>query len=114
VRAARLLQSETGCMLGVDIAVEKHIPLGGGLAAQLGRGNHADRVEPSVVAGFVTRAPDALGLQLGADVPVFVFGENAFARAWAKRCRPALAEAGMWCCFPRRRYRPQRFSRTRN
>ena len=31
VRAARLLQSETGCGLGVDITVEKHIPMGGGL-----------------------------------------------------------------------------------
>src|SRR3989304_1783709 len=31
VRAARLLQSETGCTSGVDIAVEKRIPMGGGL-----------------------------------------------------------------------------------
>src|SRR3990172_6496096 len=31
VRAARLLQKETGCALGADIAVEKHIPMGGGL-----------------------------------------------------------------------------------
>jgi 4-diphosphocytidyl-2C-methyl-D-erythritol kinase len=31
VRAAHLLQSETGCALGVDITIEKHIPMGGGL-----------------------------------------------------------------------------------
>ena len=80
VRAAQLLQSETGCQLGVDIRLDKRLPMGGGLG-----GGSSDAA--SVLLGLnrlwdlhLTRQQlQLLGLRLGADVPVFVFGQNAFA-----------------------------------
>jgi len=80
VRAARLLQAETGCNLGVDIAIEKRIPMGGGLG-----GGSSDAATTLIALnrlwslGLSRERLMQLGLQLGADVPVFVFGENAFA-----------------------------------
>jgi 4-diphosphocytidyl-2-C-methyl-D-erythritol kinase len=80
VRAARLLQRETGCALGVDIALEKHIPMGGGLG-----GGSSDAATTLLALnrlwqlGLPRERLMQLGLQLGADVPVFIFGENAFA-----------------------------------
>ncbi|MGA7750727.1 MAG: 4-(cytidine 5'-diphospho)-2-C-methyl-D-erythritol kinase, partial [Gallionella sp.] len=80
VRAARLLQSDTGTGLGVDITVEKHIPLGGGLG-----GGSSDAATTLIALnrlwslGLSRAHLMQLGLRLGADVPVFVFGENAFA-----------------------------------
>lgn len=80
VRAAKALQRAAGCALGVDIAVDKQIPLGGGFgggssdaATVLVALNHLWRLALSVdrLAG--------IGLELGADVPVFVRGRNAWA-----------------------------------
>ncbi len=80
VRAARLLAQHTGCRLGVDISVNKHIPMGGGLG-----GGSSDAA--TVLLGLnrlwslrLGRGELAqLGLQLGADVPFFIFGETAYA-----------------------------------
>jgi len=80
VRAARLLQSKTGCALGADITIEKHIPMGGGLG-----GGSSDAATTLIALnrlwslGLSRTRLMQLGLRLGADVPVFVFGENAFA-----------------------------------
>lgn len=80
VRAARLLQRETGCVLGADIQVDKRIPMGGGLG-----GGSSDAATTLLALNrlWELNLPReklmALGLTLGADVPVFVFGENAFA-----------------------------------
>jgi 4-diphosphocytidyl-2-C-methyl-D-erythritol kinase len=80
VRAARLLQSETGCSQGVDITVEKRIPMGGGLG-----GGSSDAATTLIALnrlwslGLSRRQLMGLGLRMGADVPVFVFGESAFA-----------------------------------
>ena len=80
VRAARLLQQECGCPLGVDIALEKHIPMGGGLG-----GGSSDAATTLLALnrlwqlGLSRQRLMQIGLSLGADVPVFVFGENAFA-----------------------------------
>lgn len=80
VRAARLLQQECGCPLGVDIALEKRIPLGGGLG-----GGSSDAATTLLALNRLwhLRLPRErlmqIGLSLGADVPVFVYGENAFA-----------------------------------
>lgn len=80
VRAARLLQDATNCRSGVDIRLEKRLPLGGGLgggssdaATVLLALNHLWRL------GLPRRRLQEIGLALGADVPFFVFGENAFA-----------------------------------
>jgi 4-diphosphocytidyl-2-C-methyl-D-erythritol kinase len=80
-RAARLLQLETGCRLGAEIALEKCLPLGGGLG-----GGSSDAATVLLAlnhlwgTGLSRAALQALGLRLGADVPVFVFGRSAFAR----------------------------------
>ncbi|MFH0934027.1 MAG: 4-(cytidine 5'-diphospho)-2-C-methyl-D-erythritol kinase [Pseudomonadota bacterium] len=89
VRAARLLQQETGCGLGVDIALEKRIPMGGGL------GGGSSDAATSLLAlnrlwglGLSRERLMQLGLALGADVPVFVFGENAFAEGVGELLQP--------------------------
>lgn len=80
IRAARLLQSETGCALGVDIAVEKRIPMGGGLG---GGSSDAATTLLALNALWGCRLDgqqlQALGLGLGADVPIFIHGAAALA-----------------------------------
>jgi 4-diphosphocytidyl-2-C-methyl-D-erythritol kinase len=102
VRAARLLQSETGCTLGVDIAVEKHIPMGGGLG-----GGSSDAATTLIALNqlWSLGLPRAhlmqLGLRLGADVPVFVFGKNAFAEGVGEELQVyPLPEAWYVVLFP--------------
>ncbi|HVB83659.1 MAG TPA: 4-(cytidine 5'-diphospho)-2-C-methyl-D-erythritol kinase [Rhodanobacteraceae bacterium] len=80
VRAARALKAATGCALGAEIAVDKRIPVGAGLG-----GGSSDAATVLVAlnrlwgCGLDDDALAALGLQLGADVPVFVRGRNAWA-----------------------------------
>ncbi len=80
VRAANLLKAETGCNLGVCIAVEKNLPMGGGLG-----GGSSDAATTLVVLNKLwklnlsTEKLMALGLSLGADVPIFVYGHAAWA-----------------------------------
>jgi 4-diphosphocytidyl-2-C-methyl-D-erythritol kinase len=85
VRAARLLQEAAHAKgitapCGATIAIEKRLPMGGGLG-----GGSSDAATTLMVlnhlweAGFTQRELMALGLQLGADVPFFLFGRNAFA-----------------------------------
>ncbi len=80
VRAARLLKQEAECLQGVNIGIEKNLPMGGGLG-----GGSSDAATTLVVLnrlwslGFTTEKLMALGLKLGADVPVFVYGYAAWA-----------------------------------
>jgi 4-diphosphocytidyl-2-C-methyl-D-erythritol kinase len=80
VRAARLLKQQCSCPLGVDIKIEKRIPMGGGLG-----GGSSDAATTLLALnhlwqlGLSRERLMETGLSLGADVPVFVFGENAFA-----------------------------------
>ncbi|MDP1896660.1 MAG: 4-(cytidine 5'-diphospho)-2-C-methyl-D-erythritol kinase [Sulfurimicrobium sp.] len=89
VRAARLLQEHTGCGLGVEIAVEKCLPMGGGLG-----GGSSDAATTLLALNRLWQlnlprvALQQLGLRLGADVPVFVFGESAFAEGIGERLQP--------------------------
>lgn len=80
VRAARVLQEATACRQGCEINVRKSIPMGGGLG---GGSSDAATVLLGLNRlwglGLSRRELATLGLQLGADVPVFVHGYNAFA-----------------------------------
>ncbi len=89
VRAARLLQRETGCTLGVDIHLEKRLPMGGGLG---GGSSDAATVLLALNRLWELKLPrrelERLGLQLGADVPVFVYGRSAFAEGVGEVLQP--------------------------
>ncbi|MFW3173368.1 4-(cytidine 5'-diphospho)-2-C-methyl-D-erythritol kinase [Xanthomonas phaseoli] len=95
VRAARLLQSATNAQAGVEIRVDKRIPAGGGFG---GGSSDAATVLVALNAlwglGLAADALAALGLQLGADVPVFVRGRNAWAEGVGEQLTPiSLPEA---------------------
>lgn len=89
VRAARALREASGTRMGVDISVEKHIPLGGGLG-----GGSSDAATTLVAlnelwgTGLDVDALAALGLGLGADVPVFVRGCSAWAEGIGEMLTP--------------------------
>lgn len=80
VRAARALQAATGCKLGVEIAIEKRIPMGGGLGG--GSSNAATvllALNQLWQLDLSRQQLMQIGLKLGADVPVFIFGQTAWA-----------------------------------
>jgi 4-diphosphocytidyl-2-C-methyl-D-erythritol kinase len=93
VRAAKLLQEETGCRRGVEIRLEKHIPMGSGLG---GGSSDAATVLLALNRLWELHLPRTrlleLGLRLGADVPVFVFGENAWAEGIGERLQAVALE----------------------
>jgi 4-diphosphocytidyl-2-C-methyl-D-erythritol kinase len=89
VRAAHLLQWHTGCSFGADIACLKRLPMGGGLGG--GSSNAASTLvalDQLWQTGLGTDELAALGLQLGADVPVFVRGHTAWAEGVGERLAP--------------------------
>lgn len=96
VRAARLLQARSGTGLGADIHVDKRIPAGGGLG-----GGSSDAATTLWALnclwglGLGVDELAELGLQLGADVPVFVRGHAAWAEGVGERLTP-LEPATPW------------------
>lgn len=80
LRAARALRDATGCRLGVRIGLHKRIPIGAGLG-----GGSSDAA--TVLLGLnqlwnTSLSRDRLielARPLGADVPVFIYGQNAYA-----------------------------------
>jgi 4-diphosphocytidyl-2-C-methyl-D-erythritol kinase len=97
VKAARLLQRYTQQSLGVDIQVDKRIPMGGGLG-----GGSSDAA--TVLVGLnqlwqCSLSVDelaTLGLQLGADVPVFVRGQAAWAEGVGEQLTPVDLDLGWY------------------
>ncbi|MGB5852684.1 MAG: 4-(cytidine 5'-diphospho)-2-C-methyl-D-erythritol kinase [Rhodanobacter sp.] len=89
VRAARLLQQHAGAAAGVEIAVGKRIPMGGGLG-----GGSSDAATVLVALnhlwqlGLDEDTLAELGARLGADVPVFVRGRSAWAEGVGERLSP--------------------------
>ena len=89
VRAARLLQSAAKNTQGVDIIVEKRIPVGGGFG-----GGSSDAATVLLALNRLwglDMERDRLarhGLALGADVPVFVRGHNAWAEGVGEQLTP--------------------------
>ena len=89
VRAAKLLQRETGCSLGADIEVMKRIPAGAGLgggssdaATTLMGLNHLWKLN------IPTERLMTLATQLGADVPFFLLGTNAWVEGIGEKLQP--------------------------
>ncbi|MBI4989498.1 MAG: 4-(cytidine 5'-diphospho)-2-C-methyl-D-erythritol kinase [Rhodocyclales bacterium] len=80
VRAGQLLQEASGCEQGVEIALDKCLPMGGGLG---GGSSDAATVLLALNRLWDLNWPrerlQALGLRLGADVPFFIFGRSALA-----------------------------------
>ncbi|MDN6871461.1 4-(cytidine 5'-diphospho)-2-C-methyl-D-erythritol kinase [Pseudomonas citronellolis] len=93
VRAARQLQEQSGCRLGADIWLDKHLPMGGGIG-----GGSSDAATTLVglnhlwQLGWDEDRLAALGLGLGADVPVFVRGRAAFAEGVGEKLTPVELE----------------------
>ncbi len=96
VRAVKLLQQRCGTRQGADLALEKKLPIGGGLG-----GGSSDAATTLIVlnrlwnAGLPRGELQALAAQLGADVPFFVFGENALGEGIGERLT-ALALPAAW------------------
>jgi len=90
VRAAHALQQATGCLLGADITVHKCLPLGGGLG-----GGSSDAATTLMALNYLwnTRLDPVrlreIGIRLGADVPFFLFGRDAFAEGIGEILQPA-------------------------
>jgi 4-diphosphocytidyl-2-C-methyl-D-erythritol kinase len=78
--AASALQQYTGCQLGVEYMIDKRIPMGGGLG-----GGSSDAATMLLALNQLWQLHLSrtelmqIGLKLGADVPVFIFGQNAWA-----------------------------------
>jgi 4-diphosphocytidyl-2-C-methyl-D-erythritol kinase len=95
IRAARLLQTETGTSQGAAITVEKHIPVGGGLG-----GGSSDAATVLLALnrlwdlGLTKQELAAIGLKLGADVPFFLFGNSAWAEGVGELLAPV--EIPLW------------------
>jgi 4-diphosphocytidyl-2-C-methyl-D-erythritol kinase len=89
VRAARLLQASTGCRHGARIGLNKQLPLGGGIG-----GGSSDAATTLLALNKLWRLDlpvtelATLGLQLGADVPVFVHGRSAWAEGIGEELQP--------------------------
>jgi len=90
IRAAKLLATQTKTKLGAHISLEKCLPMGGGIG---GGSSNAATTLVALNALWGTRLSvhqlADIGLQLGADVPIFVRGETAFAEGVGEQITPA-------------------------
>ena len=96
VRAAKLLQSHTETRRGAEITLEKNLPMGGGLG-----GGSSDAATTLIALNALWETNLSrlqlmeLGVRLGADVPFFLFGQNAFAQGIGEQLSP-LATPDCW------------------
>lgn len=97
VRAARRLQQATGTPLGADITLHKVLPMGGGVG-----GGSSDAATTLIALNHLwqtglTRADlQQLGLALGADVPFFIYGRDAFAEGVGEAFQPLALPAAVY------------------
>ena len=89
LRAARALQAASGTALGADITIDKRVPWGAGMG-----GGSSDAATTLLALNrlwglhWPRERLAALGLKLGADVPFFIGGHNAFVEGIGERLRP--------------------------
>ena len=98
VRAARLLQHASGTALGADIAIDKRIP------AQAGMGGGSSDAASTLLAlnrlwqlNLPRPQLEQLGLQLGADVPFFLRGHNAWVEGIGEQITPVALPPARFC-----------------
>lgn len=96
VRAAKALQAATGCTHGVRITINKHIP------AQAGMGGGSSDAATTLIAlnrlwqlHLNRRELETIGLQLGADVPFFIRGHNAWIEGIGEEITPLTGRAAI-------------------
>lgn len=80
VKAIRLLQKESGITTGLNITLKKSIPMGAGLGG--GSSNAATTlmaINELYQLNYNSDKLQALGRTLGADVPIFIYGQSAWA-----------------------------------
>jgi 4-diphosphocytidyl-2-C-methyl-D-erythritol kinase len=102
VRAARVLQHATQCPLGVHIGIRKSVP------AQAGMGGGSSDAATTLLAlnrlwklDLSVEALTTIGLSLGADVPFFLGGHNAWVEGVGEKITPlALPRAQFWVIKP--------------
>jgi len=88
LKAAKLLKEATQTRLGCELALQKELPVGGGLG-----GGSSDAATVLLVLNRAWKLNlkreelMALGLRLGADVPVFLFGRSAFGEGVGERLK---------------------------
>lgn len=93
LRAARLLQQAGNVGLGVEITLEKRIPQGGGFGG--GSSDAATTLQALNRLWGVNLSQDELerlGLQLGADVPVFLRGQTSWAEGVGEKLTPIVLD----------------------
>ena len=96
LRAARALQQASGSTLGADISIDKHVPWGAGLG-----GGSSDAATTLLALNrlwglhWPRQRLQPLALALGADVPFFVGGDNAFVEGIGEQLTP-LALPRQW------------------
>lgn len=94
VRAAQLLKQHCKIEYGVEISLQKNIPMGAGLG-----GGSSDAASTLIGLNSLwdlhldTPTLCELGLQLGADVPFFIFGQNAFVEGIGEKLQAISLEA---------------------
>ena len=95
LRAAKALQSASGCALGVHIGIAKSVP------AQAGMGGGSSDAASTLLAlnrlwklDWTQAQLAAIGLQLGADVPFFLLGQHAWVEGVGEQLRPISLPAG--------------------
>jgi len=80
IKAAKLLQQHCSTSQGVDISIQKNIPIGGGLG-----GGSSNAATTLMALNYLwdlqlnSTELQQIGLQLGADIPIFIFGQNSWA-----------------------------------
>jgi 4-diphosphocytidyl-2-C-methyl-D-erythritol kinase len=94
LRAARTLQAESGTTMGADLSIDKRLPSGAGMG-----GGSSDAASTLLALNrlwgldWPRSRLMALGLRLGADVPFFIGGRNAFVEGIGERLTPVEVPA---------------------
>lgn len=97
LRAAAALQAQSGCTFGADISIDKQVPWGAGLG-----GGSSDAATTLLALNRLWQLRwsrhrlMALGAGIGADVPFFIGGHNAFVEGVGERLTPLVLPAQIY------------------